>query len=235
MEIVYLLHGVDGRTHRFEVRLDPHTLEQTQAPPAALPSWVALDTEQCAGCPLRVEEVPQCPAARSLATLLPEAGQLVSFTDVDAEVHGAGRVVRATIPIQNAMSSLIGLCMATSGCPHLAFLKPMARFHVPFASMEETVFRATSSYLLGQYFRHMRTGEEDFTLTGLEAAYRRLHQVNVGIARRLRHVSEGDANLNATVKLDMFTHELPYVIGEELAGLAPCFQDYWQGGELEED
>jgi hypothetical protein len=233
LEIVYLLHCDDGKTHRFVVSLDAHTLEQIQPTPATLPSWVALETEQCRGCPLRAEKTAQCPAARSLATLLPEANHLVSFTEVDAEVHVAGRVVHATIPMQNAMSSLIGLCMATSGCPNLAFLKPMARFHVPFATMEETIFRATSSYLLGQYFRKMRTGEEDFSLTGLEAAYKRLHQVNVGMASRLRHVSEGDANLNAIVKLDMFTHELPYVIGDELASLAPCFQDYWQrGGEV---
>ena len=37
--------------------------------------------------------------------------------------------------------------MALSGCPVLEQLKPMARFHLPFASVEETIYRAASMYL----------------------------------------------------------------------------------------
>jgi hypothetical protein len=31
-------------------------------------------------------------------------------------------------------------------------VKPMARFHLPLASEEETIYRATTMYLLAQYF-----------------------------------------------------------------------------------
>ena len=48
--------------------------------------------------------------------------------------------------------SLIGIYMVTSGCPIMDKLRPMARFHLPFASTEETIYRAISTYLLGQYF-----------------------------------------------------------------------------------
>ena len=227
LEIAYSLQAEDGKRHTFQVRLHPTTLEQVDVEVEGHPDWVNLEVDQCASCPLRAETSPQCPAARSLAALLPEAQSLMSFTRVEAEVRMAGKVVRASTSMQQALSSLVGLCMATSGCPNLAFLKPMARFHVPFASLEETVFRATSSYLLGQYFRQLHTGTGDRGLEGLEEAYRRVHQVNMGIAHRLRRVAEGDANLNAIVRLDMFTHELPYHIGEKLAELAPYFRDYW--------
>lgn len=227
LDILYILRVEGGETHEFPVRLDAQSLEQFTSPAGELPDWVALDFEQCEGCPLQQDRSPTCPAARSLATLLPGAEKFLSYVQVDAEVHVAGRVISATVPLQNALSSLVGLCLATSGCPNVAFLKPMARFHVPFATMEETIFRATSSYLLGQYFRKAHTGEDDFTLSGLEAAYARLHQVNMGLARRMRHVSTGDAKLNAIVRLDMFTHELPYVIGEQLTALTPYFKGFW--------
>ena len=228
LEIDYQLTTEDGTCHHFKVELDARTVAQTHAVPDHLPDWVALPTEQCAGCPLRVEEHPYCPAARSLATLLPGAETLISFDTVDAVVRIGDRRISATVPMQSAMSSLVGLCMATSGCPSLAFLKPMARFHVPFATMQETVFRATSSYLLGQYFRKTRTDDVEITLDGLDDAYRRLHLVNVGMARRLRHIAQGDANLNAIVKLDLFTHEMPFAIREELNELAPYFDAYWK-------
>jgi hypothetical protein len=230
LSIVYLLRANDEETHRLEVRLDPESLEQIHRDTSP-PPWAKLETDQCDGCPLKSSNSPFCPAATSLAAVLEDAGDFISYSEVEARVQVAGRVVSASVRMQDVMSSFVGLCMATSGCPNLAFLKPMARFHVPFATMEETIFRATSSYLLGQYFRHKYTGEDDYSLDGLEAAYRRVHQVNVGMANRLRHVSEGDANLNAIVKLDMFTHELPYVIGRELEGLAPYFRDYWEDRE----
>lgn len=236
IEIMYTLSVKDGRRYTFEVTLDPKTLEQEIPATDSLPEWVALDVEQCKSCPLRKEHAPQCPAARSIAVILPEAAELMSYTEVDAEVKMGGRTVQASVPIQNALSSIIGLCMATSGCPNLAFLKPMARFHTPFATMDETVFRAIGSYLVGQYLRRLQSGESDFSLDGLEEAYRRLHQVNVGMANRLRHVGAGDAKLNAIVRLDMFTHELPYRIREELVELEPYFRDYLDGaGEIRAD
>ncbi len=222
VEISYQIKGGDGVAHTFIVRFDRQTLEQ-KFDAVAAPAWAALETDKCAGCPLNVHDHPFCPAARSLAAVIPVAIPMVSYSRVEVEVAIEGRVVHAEVTVQDAMSSLIGLCMATSGCPNLAFLKPMARFHVPFATMAETIFRATSSFLLGRYFQKKATGEENFSLSGLESAYGRLHEVNVGMARRLRRVSEGDANLNAIVKLDMFAQNLPYAIRDELESLAPYY------------
>ena len=58
--------------------------------------------------------------------------------------------------------------MATSGCPHMDFFKPMARFHLPLANAEETVYRATSMYLLAQYFLQREGKEADMELEGLK-------------------------------------------------------------------
>ena len=56
--------------------------------------------------------------------------------------------------VQMGVSSLLGVIMTTSGCPIMAQLKPMVRFHLPFASLEETIFRMVSMHLVAQYLRH---------------------------------------------------------------------------------
>lgn len=51
--------------------------------------------------------------------------------------------------------------------------------------------------------------------------------MNVGIARRLRHVSEGDANLNALVLLDLLAQQMPTAIGERLNEIEYVFAPYF--------
>lgn len=52
---------------------------------------------------------------------------------------------------------LMGLMMATSGCPVLQEIGAMASFHIPFCSTRETLDRTVGSYLTKQ-----------FSLTGLK-------------------------------------------------------------------
>ena len=48
------------------------------------------------------------------------------------------------------MSSVLGLIMATAGCPWTDRFRPMARFHLPFASEAETVYRSVCMFLLAR-------------------------------------------------------------------------------------
>jgi hypothetical protein len=91
----------------------------------------------------------------------------------------------------------------------MKFLKPMAYFHLSFSSVEETVVRAISLYLLKQYFIWKSGGEPDWNLKKLEQHYQNVRQVNQGILRRIRSLSKkGDADLNALVILDDFALNL---------------------------
>ena len=49
------------------------------------------------------------------------------------EVTTTDRFVAQDTSAQKGISSMMGLIIATSGCPHTAFLRPMARFHQPLA------------------------------------------------------------------------------------------------------
>ncbi len=58
--------------------------------------------------------------------------------------------MHAETTAQQAMSSVLGLIMATAGCPWTDRLRPMARFHLPFASEAETVYRSVCMFLLAR-------------------------------------------------------------------------------------
>ena len=76
--------------------------------------------------------------------------ELVSFDTVGVTVTQAERTVHAETSAQQALSSVLGLIMATSGCPWTDRLRPMARFHLPFASEAETVYRSVCMFLLAR-------------------------------------------------------------------------------------
>lgn len=226
LEILYRIDTASGRLAQFPVRLDARTLLLADEPPASPPDWTRLACQQCGHCPLTSATTPHCPAALALVSLLDFCHDLSSFEAVALEVTTPERAVSKDTTAQRAVSALMGLLMAASGCPHLAFLRPMARFHLPLASSEETVYRAASMYLLAQYFRHQHGLPMDLSLAGLSDLYEQAHRVNMAFARRLRCAIEQDSSLNAVVILDLFARALPMSIDEQLAELEPLFRSY---------
>ncbi len=226
LNIQYRLRFADDSELLFEMHLDGQTLELIPSDTTEPPAWTALDNHRCPNCPLDAKTHPRCPAACAITDIVSASDDLFSYTQVNVEVRTPERHVTADTTLQRAVSSLIGLALAASGCPHTAFFKPMARFHLPFASEEETIYRATSMYLLAQYFRRKQGDEADMDLSGLTEIYRNLQVVNMHMARRLRAASEKDATVNAVVMLDMFAKALPYTIDESLQEIRYLFSSY---------
>lgn len=222
--IGYTFETGDGETFGFPVALDAQRLLLRVPAGVPRPSWTELAHCQCPGCPLDAATHPHCPAAVGLVGLIEAFGPMISHGAVTVSVEMHDRTVTKATTMQRGLSSILGLCMATSGCPQLDFLRPLARFHQPFATREESMFRATSAYLLGQYFRRFQGGEGDFALAGLKRAYERVQHVNVGMAQRIRSIAEGDANVNALVLLDLLAKEMPMAIEENLGELAHLFE-----------
>lgn len=210
------------------VRLDPDRLETSHSLTPTPPDWTRLEVKQCDVCPLKTSKHDYCPAALSFVEILEEFGEILSYRMVDATVTTGERTVTIRTTLQKALSSLVGLRMATCGCPVLAKFKPMARFHLPFSSTEETVYRSAAAYLLAQYFLRRSGREVDWDLEGLSALYDEIHQVNVQLAERLRTIPTGDAHLNALVILDLFTLALPQSIDENLSELEHLFSAYFE-------
>jgi hypothetical protein len=136
------------------------------------------------------------------------------------------RTIYSTTTMQRGVCSLMGLLMATSGCPMTSFFKSMARFHLPFASTEETIWRATSTYLLAQYFKLRNGDEPDIQFKGLTRVYQNIQMVNMSFAKRLRSACHHDSMINAIILLDMFAQSMPLAIDESLEEIRHLFVPY---------
>ena len=226
IEIQYCFILDDQRHEIFDLQLDPRTLEVINNKNQNFPFWTALEFQQCPHCPLDKETVPHCPVATGLLGVVERFDKIFSYDELDLEVITNQRRVTQHTTAQRALGSLIGLLFATSGCPHTDYFKPMARFHLPLASMEETMFRVTSMYLMAQYFRQKEGVESDFEFAGLKDILDNMHRLNVMIAERIRNATETDSSLNAVIQLDTFLGMMPFVSQEQMAKLRHLFVAY---------
>jgi hypothetical protein len=121
---------------------------------------------------------------------------------------------------------MMGLVIATSGCPRTAFFKPMARFHLPLASKEETIFRATSMYLLAQYFLKKDGHFADLELKGLRRIYDNMQIINRATVERLRAATKTDSSINAIVILDNYAKSMPFAIEKSLEDIRYLFSSF---------
>jgi hypothetical protein len=194
------------------------------------PEWTALGFHKCPNCTLDPRRHPCCPPARNLAPACEAFRHRVSCDAVDVIVRTEDRSYMKHCAMQEAFSSLMGLIMATSGCPHLDKLRPMVLTHLPFATWEQTTYRAVSMYLLAQYLRQQRGLDPDWQLRELARLYEDVRRVNMAFADRLRSIQQADANVNAMVKLDCQADITSLVIARQWwENLEPLFRPHLSG------
>ncbi len=209
-----------------EVQLDPETMKCVCEPRDSYPRWVALDYHQCKNCPLSVDEFPNCPLAELLPDFVDTFADRISFEEVNLEVETELRNYTCSTTLQNSLRSLMGIFMASSGCPHLEPLKPMLLTHLPVASNRETAFKAVTMYLFAQYLREKRGQDPDWEMTQLHDIYQQIHEVNIGFSQRLSAVSPGDANVNSIIKLDLYTFTVPQAIENQMEEFEAYFGSF---------
>ncbi len=221
--IRYRFDFPDGTQTFLDFSFDAMDFRLVNAAPVAPPFWTDLKFNQCANCPLSAVEHPHCPAALQMAAAIEPLKALVSFDAVGVTVTQAERTIYAQTTAQQAMSSVLGLIMATAGCPWTDRFRPMARFHLPFASEVETVYRSVSMFLLAREL----AGTSDLEgFAALEKLYENLHIVNRDMSRRLGAATRTDPAQNAMALLDAYTTLLPAALESSLEELKPLF-DAW--------
>ena len=92
----------------------------------------------------------------------------------------------------------------------------MSRYHLPFADTEEKIYRATTMFLLAQYFIHKKSGCIPTDFSRLETIYNNVHIVNTQTCKRLREFCENDSPLNAITILDMLTVSIHSALKHDL-------------------
>ena len=220
----YSFKLADGRTRTLTVSLDA----EAASPPAGdLPAWTALEFEQCSNCPLQPQEHPRCPAAVSVMQAIDRLGDIISYEEADVRIESPARIYEKHTSMQDAASSLMGVTLATSGCPILGKLRPMARYHLPFSNIDETQYRVLSMYLLAQYFRSRNGEQADWELQDLRNLYEEIRVVNEAFSRRLGALEIEDTNRNAIAILDALALMVSFAIDrDKLDQLEQLFAPY---------
>lgn len=218
---------IDAQTTVFHLDMDANTMMPVETPAGdSLPDWARLEHHQCPNCPLNADESPHCPLAARLVSVIEPMGHFRSHRVVDLEVEVPGRSIKQQAPLQQCLGSLMGLLIASSGCPHTRFLRPMARYHQPLSTPDETIYRATAMYCMAQMFRAQHGLSTDFDLEKLNQRFERLQIVNAAVADRLRSVCKDDGAINAVVLLDSSAKLLPLTSDRALANLRELFSDF---------
>ena len=226
INICYIFTLPDKTREKFDLHLDAKTLKLQSNIIENLPSWTRLDFHQCPHCPLSIDLYPDCPLSVNLVSIVERLGVLISFDKIHVEVSTKERTVSRNTTAQQGISSLMGLVIAISECPHTDFLKPMARFHLPFADEEETIWRATSTYLLAQYFLIIKGHRIDLELEGLTRIYQNIEKLNASIVKRLRTAGKKDSTINALVHLDVFAKYIKPGVEESLDKIRHIFTPF---------
>ncbi len=229
INITYEFEFQDGKKYFYPLKLDREKISLISERKSPLPPWTKLEHYPCDGCPLIKEKEPYCPIAANISDLIEHFKEIESTETVRITVYTAERNYWKECPVQKGLSSIFGIIMATSNCPVMDFLKPMARFHLPFSTEEETIIRSISLHLLSQYFIAKRRGQPDLSLDLLDRAYSMVQKVNRGICNRISSAiretkSKGDAPSNAVVILDTFSQLLQAEIEENLESFSSLFE-----------
>lgn len=213
----------DGKTVDFVVdRSREWTSEMDNAEHAP---WARLEFHQCSNCPLSTDDCKHCPAAVDLEPVASKFSDMVSIEKVHVEVRTEERVYSQDCDAQTGLRSLTGLIMSTSGCPILQQLRVLAEMHLPFATLDETIFRICGAYLIREYLQ-MKSGETpDWEMSNLLKFFVELQTLNQSFKNRLNNAVQRDANLNALGTLFFISIGLQMSLEENLQE----FRKYFQG------
>jgi hypothetical protein len=198
----YVFTFKNGIEKEFKIRLDNKTLRLIQAEDKPPSVWAALKNFKCPNCPLDESKYEFCPIATNIIELIDYFKNRESIEEVDLLVETQERKYLKHVPLQAGLSSLLGIYMVTAGCPILEKLKPMVRYHLPFATVEDTTYRVVTMYLLAQFFLCRQGKEPDWDLKNLTKIYNDIQAVNKNVCDKLSEIISRDAAANALVKLD---------------------------------
>jgi hypothetical protein len=223
---VYVFRFDNQNVKTFKFALEKETLRFASEKNPTPAEWTKLSHCKCENCSLDESLNKHCPIALNLSGIVYEFKNLFSYEKVTVSVITEPRTYSKDTTVQEGLSSMLGIVMATSGCPVMEHFKPMARFHLPFGTLEETTYRMISSYLVAQYLLMKNKMNADWNLDSLSKIYAEVGKVNRGFAQRLRDAAKKDADVNALVNLDCFATMVPIVADESLKEISAYFSAY---------
>jgi hypothetical protein len=132
-EIYYIFENENKKKNCSNIKLAANSLSLQQNIPPQLPEWTKLKNHQCFNCPLHSSKVKYCPIAGSIVEVIDFFQASASYEKITMKVESKNRNYVKDTTIQRGMSSMLGMFLVSSGCPVLTKLKPVVKFHLPFA------------------------------------------------------------------------------------------------------
>lgn len=218
LSVVYQITLEDTPPISYEVRIDRGTL-LSEVDVSAPPDWTKINNAKCANCTLKDET--HCPVALRLVKPLDVFQSHVSYKRADVEVTTEERTYKKESDLQDALRSLFGLIMATSGCPSMKPFRFMARHHLPFSTLEETIIRTISSYMIKQLYDVPPQITKADAIAHIESLFSTMQEINQSMAKRLKGTATGDSMINAIVLLNTNSSLIPIIVEQELARMKP--------------
>ena len=221
--IEYIFSFSDGVEKKYKIVIDSKKISLVHPELNNRPDWTRLEYQQCSCCPYSKKEIEYCPLAINIAELVEEYKDTASYKSCVVTCITNERTYVKDTSIQDGLFSILGLINATSDCPHMEIFKPMARFHLPFSTLHETIVRVTSFYLLQQYFEKEKGNIPDLDLEKLDIHYNNIQKINQGLLNRIKNVSKKDADKNAIVVLFSISQLLTIEINAGLHSIEYLF------------
>ena len=211
--ISYVFQVASGVEHRFDVNLDRREQE------GDLPDWTLLEKDKCPHCPLPAKPGARCPAAADLASVVERFSALASIESVDVRVLRSQFELQKHTDTQTALSALMGLILATSGCPILNRMRPLAHMHLPFPEETEVVYRIISMHVFECFLEGTTPN-----LKILEGFFADVEKLNLAFAQRIKRAIQCDASINALVLLHARSLMASLSIEDNLEKIRTWFQ-----------
>jgi len=199
----------------FEIEIDAESLTIIREERDNFPEWTQLDNFKCSNCPIESGFIKYCPVAINLVDIIEFFSDIPSYEQAKITVECNDRSYYKETSVQDGVSGLVGILMAASGCPVLGRLKPLVKFHLPFASLEETEYRVFAAYAFAQVVKSKTGGQPDFDMANLKLIYDEVLKTNLNIASKIADIEQMDTSINALIGLNNFADTVTFSLDED--------------------
>lgn len=217
----------DGSEKKTKIRIDEETLNLIRPELKVPPKWALLENFECPNCPLDRTKYKYCPLAVNLNDVLNDFKEYNSYAEVFVTIQTDERTYSKRTSLQNGLGSLFGIVMVANDCPVMGKLKPMMRYHLPFATLEETDYRVLSMYMLAQYVIAKNGGVPDYEMNNLKNLYDDIKILNRNVSHQLSKIKSKDALVNSVVILNTFAEHVTFILNKNtMQRMKILFKDY---------
>jgi hypothetical protein len=223
----YTFRFEDNKVVNFDIQVDKSNFNVVHSTTEHKPEWAKMKHFKCLHCPLDEKKYEYCPLAINLSKAIGSFSNFFSYDKVETTIETEVRQFRKITSLQIGLGSLYGVLMVASDCPVMGKLKPMMRFHLPFATIEETDYRVLSMYLLAQFVIMKDGGEPDWEMNKLINIYEDIKILNQNVCSKISEAIEKDASVNAVVTLNSFAEHVTFILNKNvLEKMNILFKEY---------